>query len=418
MKILLVTRGSQGDIYPYIRLAIELKNRGHFITLSIPQLFKQFADDAEINYVLQASDDILGLLEETPDTNNLLEWMKRVVDSQFKELIPLLQEHDILVAANTEFAAVHIAEYCRKPCIRTAFAPLMPSKAFPPAVFKIVKPHPVSSAVLWFLINSGMNLMFLKTINKNRKAYGMKPIKDQADYAPSHAHNYFMYSKYLGVIDNNWKYKWDIGGYCFNDKLHYEKEYLDDIINFIKKDSRPTVYFSLGSCNVAQRDRFTELLYEICRERNYKLLISAGWWNAGKDLHDNENLFHMDKIIPHCLVFPHCDAIIHHGGSGTTHSATRSGRPQLVAPILMDQFFWGYRTKILGVGPGTVKIKGVSKKHLASKVDDLLNNPAYKEKAQVVGDLVRNEKGVENFCKYIESHQIIEMPENNNVETA
>jgi UDP:flavonoid glycosyltransferase YjiC (YdhE family) len=227
-----------------------------------------------------------------------------------------------------------------------------------------------------------------------------------------------MYSKYLGVMDNDWKYNWDIGGYCFNDLLHYEKEYLDSIINFIKKDSRPTVYFSLGSCNTAQRDRFTALLYEICLERDCKMLLSAGWWNAGKDLHDEKNLFHMDKIIPHCLVFPHCDAIIHHGGAGTTHSATRSGRPQLVAPIVLDQFFWGNRIKSLGVGPGTVKIKGVSKKHLASKVDDLLNNQSYKEKAKIVGDLVRNEKGLENFCKHIESYQTADMPKNNIQETA
>jgi UDP:flavonoid glycosyltransferase YjiC (YdhE family) len=29
MKILLVTRGSQGDIYPYLALARELESRGH-----------------------------------------------------------------------------------------------------------------------------------------------------------------------------------------------------------------------------------------------------------------------------------------------------------------------------------------------------------------------------------------------------
>ena len=418
MKILLVTRGSQGDVYPYLRLAVELRNNGHNVTFSLPRIFESFAVEAGLNYVLQASDDIVGMLEETPHTNNLLEWTRRIVDSQFKELVPLLREHDVLVAANTEFAAPHIAEYCRKPCVRTAYGPFIPSATIPPPVFPVTKPHPVSTAVLWSLLNNGLNFMVLKTINKNRRAYGMAPIKDQADYAPSYAYNYLMYSKYLGTIDNNWKYKWEIGGYCFNDLLHYEKEYLDSIVSFIKKDGRPTVYFSLGSCNVAQRDRFTALLYDICRERNCKLLLSAGWWNAGKDLQDQDNLFHMDKVVPHCLVFPHCDAIIHHGGAGTTHSATRSGRPQLVAPILLDQFYWGSRTKILGVGPGTVRIKGVSRKQLASKVDDLLNNQSYKEKAQVVGNLVRNEKGIENFCRYIESRQITDMPENSSRETA
>jgi len=32
MRILLVTRGSQGDVYPYLRLAAALKNRGHSVS--------------------------------------------------------------------------------------------------------------------------------------------------------------------------------------------------------------------------------------------------------------------------------------------------------------------------------------------------------------------------------------------------
>jgi UDP:flavonoid glycosyltransferase YjiC (YdhE family) len=216
-----------------------------------------------------------------------------------------------------------------------------------------------------------------------------------------------MYSKYLGTVDNDWKYKWHIGGYCFHDLLPYEKKDLDEIIGFIKKDERPTVYFSLGSINTnpKQRDRFASLLFDICTENNYKLLISAGWWNVGAQLENKDNLFRMNKIIPHCLIFPHCSGIIHHGGAGTTHSASRSGRPQLVTPILLDQYYWSNRTKDLGVGPGAIKIKGISKKTLEQKVIDLVTNPSYKEKAHSLGVLIRNEGGLENICKHIESYQ-------------
>ncbi|MCD7978426.1 MAG: glycosyltransferase [Tannerellaceae bacterium] len=41
MKIPLVTRGSQGDVYPYLSVAAELQKRGHAITLSLPQLFEK-----------------------------------------------------------------------------------------------------------------------------------------------------------------------------------------------------------------------------------------------------------------------------------------------------------------------------------------------------------------------------------------
>jgi UDP:flavonoid glycosyltransferase YjiC (YdhE family) len=407
MKILLVTRGSQGDIYPYLRLAVELKNRGHSITLSVPRMFEKMVKQTGVPFVLQASDDIHGMLEETPDTKNLLEWTQRVIDSQFKELIPLLEKHDLMVSANTEFAAGSIAEYCGKPLIRTAFGPFIPSRKIPPPVLPWPKPHPFfKPAFLWMLLNIGLNLMVRKTLNKNRTALGMEKIKDQAKHAPETAFNFFLYSKYLGNVDNNYNYKWDIGGYCFNDLLPYDKQELERLVGFIKKDKRPTVFFSLGSCNSKHRERFARLLLDICTRHNYKLLVACGWWDLGALLEKNDNLCRMESIIPHCLIFPHCDAIIHHGGAGTTHSAARSGRPQMVVPLLLDQFFWSYRVEELGIGPGGVKINKISGKQLEQKIADLLTNSSYRDKSNFIGVQVRSEDGLDNFCRHVESYNV------------
>jgi UDP:flavonoid glycosyltransferase YjiC (YdhE family) len=407
VKILLVTRGSQGDVYPYLRLAIELKSRGHDVTLSVPVLFEQHAKNTGVPFILQAMDDIHGMLETTPDTKNLLDWTKRIIASQFKEIIPLLQERDLLIASNTEFAAPSIAEYCKKPILRTAYGPFIPSRNLMPPTFPWVKPNPIiKPAFYWGLLNLGLNVLKVKdTINIHRKALGMTLIENQAEHAPTHAYNYLMYSKYFGTVDEEWKYKWAIGGYCFNDMLPYEESQLNDILDFIKKDEKPTVFFSLGSCNLNEkkRDRFAGWLYDICVAHNYKMLVSAGWWNVGANLHGNGSIYHMTSVIPHCKIFPHCTALIHHGGSGTSHSATRSGRPQMVASILLDQFYWAHRVKELGLGPGRVKILKVSRKKLEKMVVDLVTNPSYREKAAAMGELVRNENGLENICKYIEN---------------
>lgn len=42
--------------------------------------------------------------------------------------------------------------------------------------------------------------------------------------------------------------------------------------------------------------------------------------------------------LPHDQVFPTCDVVVHHGGSGTAMTALRSGLPQLVLPQMCDQF--------------------------------------------------------------------------------
>ena len=210
MKILLVVRGSQGDIYPYLILAKELESRGHYVTLTLPKAFEEDAKDAGVHFLIQAFDDIEGMMAGGfLSTKTLLNWIRGVIDSQFEELIPLLKEHDILVAANTEFAAPTVAEYCRKPLVRTNYCPFIPSRVIPPPVMPWPKPHPVFRPVfLWKLLNIGLNLMVLKTLNRHRKALGMEAIRDQGEHAPAHADNYCMYSRYFGTYDPAWKYQW------------------------------------------------------------------------------------------------------------------------------------------------------------------------------------------------------------------
>ncbi|MCL1993899.1 MAG: glycosyltransferase [Spirochaetes bacterium] len=404
MKILLVTRGSVGDVYPYIRLAGELKKRGHEITLSIPRIFEKEGRESGLNYVLQAMDDIAGLIQGKTHTKNLLDWTQRVIASQFNELVPLLQEHDLMVAANTEFAAVSVGEYCGKPCIRTAYGPFIPGRNIPPPVFPWPARHPVfTPAFLWKLLNIGLNYMAKKELNRHRVALGMPKVKELGHHAPANAaSNYLMYSRHLGSVDSEWQYKWEIGGYCFNDDFPYDSAELEKLVAFIKKDSRPTVWFSLGSCYAAERDVFAEMLFDICRERGYKLAVACGWWNTGATINGADNFYRMESPIPHCHIFPHCDAIIHHGGAGTTHSAARSGRPQAVVPLLLDQPYWAWRVKELGIGPGGIKIKGCTRGELEKKVTDLVSNPSYKEKAAALGELISAEAGLENACQFIE----------------
>ncbi|MFF4838309.1 nucleotide disphospho-sugar-binding domain-containing protein [Streptomyces sp. NPDC001315] len=54
--------------------------------------------------------------------------------------------------------------------------------------------------------------------------------------------------------------------------------------------------------------------------------------------------------LPLHLLFGSCDAAVHHGGSGTTMTATGFGLPQLVLPQLADHFAHGDRLAELGAG--------------------------------------------------------------------
>lgn len=407
MKLLLVTRGSQGDIYPYLTLASALMERGHDVTLSLPRLFGKQAEAFGLRYVVQASDDIEGMIEGAGETKqqtrHLLKWVRRVIDTQFEELIPLLDEHDALISANTEFAAASVAEHCRKPLMRTAFAPFLPGGLIPPPVMPWPKPHPlVTPRALWRMLNLSTNFMVLKTLNRNRLERGLPPIRNFGIHAAQAGHNFLMYSRHLGNTDPGWTFRWAIGGYCFHDRLPYEEDACRELTAFIQSDSRPTLFFTLGSCSAGNKDNVCEWLLQICRKHGYKLVVGSGWSGAGSGLHDGEHLFRMDKPVPHSLVFPLCDAVIHHGGCGTTHSVARAGKPQLILPIILDQHYWGNRVHTLGTGPDRLKIGKATYARLESAVCDLADNPAYRANAASLGEKIRGEDGVRSICEYIE----------------
>jgi len=397
MRILMVTRGSQGDVYPYLAVATAL-SQNHEVTISLPQAFRHIIKGFDLNYVLQAEDDIPGMLQTEKNIRELLEWTGRVIHDQFEELIPLLSRNDILISSNTEFAAPSIAEYCGKPCIRTAYAPLLPGKKIPPPV---VPPSPFPPAFQWRGLNIGLNLMVKKNLNSHRKELGMYPIADQGEHAPSNADNFMMYSRYLGEVDPDWKYSWDIGGYCFNDILNYDEIAYRKLLDFIEKDERPTLFFTLGSCSSKKGNDLCVWLCNICQRLNYKLIIGSGWSKLGTFLQDKKYVFLLTSAVPHYLIFPVCTAIIHHGGSGTTHSAGRSGKPQMVVPLLLDQFYWGSRVFKLGAGPDYVRVSSISRKKLEEKVVDLMTNPSYKKGAYELGEKIRGEDGLQAICDYI-----------------
>ena len=97
---------------------------------------------------------------------------------------------------------------------------------------------------------------------------------------------------------------------------------------------------------------------------------------------------------PHDWLFPRVAAVVHHGGAGTTAAALRAGVPALVVPFIADQRFWGNRIRALGAGPGPFPRRQLQPEPLAAALRALVENPAYREGASRVSDLLAREDGV------------------------
>jgi len=100
--------------------------------------------------------------------------------------------------------------------------------------------------------------------------------------------------------------------------------------------------------------------------------------------------FSLDRV-PHDWLFPQLDAVLHHGGAGTTGASLRAGIPTLIRPWFGDQFFWASRVQKLGAG---LRVNSLHSTEVANALKRATTDRIMKEKAASVGERIRAEDGV------------------------
>jgi len=106
--------------------------------------------------------------------------------------------------------------------------------------------------------------------------------------------------------------------------------------------------------------------------------------------------------LPFDVLFPRVNAIVHHGGSGTTHEVLRAGRPSLVVPHMGDQPFWGYILHLNGLAPAPVQYTEIEAETLAEKMAALRQNE-YINRAEALAPTIAAENGITIAADLIEA---------------
>ena len=109
------------------------------------------------------------------------------------------------------------------------------------------------------------------------------------------------------------------------------------------------VYIGFGVGSVQHPAALLQLIKQAVAEANLRAIVL---WPQPVQLQDawRERLLFIHEA-PHAALFPRVQAVVHHGGAGTTAQAIRASVPSLVLPAMADQYFWGARVAALSVGP-------------------------------------------------------------------
>lgn len=403
MHITILALGSRGDIQPYAVLGGGLKSAGHqvrFITFEsfaslVVELgldFHPVSGDAQA-VVAGGGANLLGLVKSF---SNLARGYARSLSD------PYLGETDLIInQLPGGLYGFDLAEKCNLPMMLASVIPLartgtMPLMGFPdlflPGYNRLT--YSVGEKVLWQMFRSVINEWRTQTLKL--PPLSIRGYFDQLGGRKFPILNGF--SEHVVPRPADWSEHIHITGYWFAEEKRWDPP--DDLLRFLDV-GKPPIFIGFGSMPVKNPQRTTEIILEALKQSGQRGILHSGWGGLG-DISLPENVFKI-KYAPYEWLFPRMAMIFHHGGSGTTAYALRSGVPSCAIPFVFDQFYWGKRSADLGVGPQPIPFVKLT----VNKLDQAIQAGTYtsniQQSAADLGKKIRSENGIRAAINLIET---------------
>ena len=141
----------------------------------------------------------------------------------------------------------------------------------------------------------------------------------------------------------------------------------------------PTIYVTLGTVANHTPQVFETVIAAVAGQP-VDVVVTVGPDRDPGGLGPLPPNVHVEHYLPQSLLFPSCDLVVCHGGSGTTLAALAFGLPLLVLPQEANQFWNADRTAALGAGE-LVRPDELTAAAVQGAVARLLGDPSYRERA-------------------------------------
>lgn len=306
---------------------------------------------------------------------------------------------DAIIANPPSFAHIHCAERLGIPLHLMFTFPYTPTQAFPHPLANIKKSnvdpgytnfmsYPLVEMMTWQGLGDLVNNFRVKTL-------GLEPVSTL--WAPGSLYRLkvpytYLWSPGLVPKPQDWGSEIDIAGFVFLD-LASSFEPPAPLVKFLEAGG-PPIYIGFGSIVVDDPDKFTKMIFEATEKAGVRALVSRGWGGLGDD-NTPDNIFMLENT-PHDWLFPKVQAVVHHGGAGTTAIGLKCGKPTLIVPFFGDQQFWGARISEAKAGAEPIPYKSLTVDKLADGIKQLLTAEAKENAANIAASIEAEGNGAQN----------------------
>lgn len=162
----------------------------------------------------------------------------------------------------------------------------------------------------------------------------------------------------------------------------------------------PVVFVSLGTV-VNRHTAVFDTLIRALRELPLQLIVTVGRDQDPQQFGPQPVNVHIERYIPQTQLFPMCDVIVTHGGSGTINAALAAGRPMVIVPIAADQPDNADRCAALGVAE-VVPLQQLSEASARAAVVSVLGDGTFRAAAQRLARKANDLPGVDHAVDLLE----------------
>ena len=389
-KILLMSLGSRGDMEPFLALGQELQDAGHEIAFCMPDQFRTLA--AEVSPNFYPMDRAFIELVESPEVKKITGQIGSGL-SRIKTILKLLRETKPIqqqLIRDQKFAVESFAPDNIIYHIKCVY-PVMAAMEFGQRV-ELLSPvpclvHPVDhepaigfgaphgrwwNRLTYTLSNNALiRQAIIAYGGPLAKEWGMKPLQKKAvkTFLMEQLPVEFAVSEQLFPQPTYWPEHVRVTGFRERPKTaHWSPS--AELLAFLEVNPEP-LYVGFGSMINGRPEEIGRIIVETTSRLGVPVLINTSWGGIELPTTLPDHVFAVDNI-PFDWLFSRVRAVVHHGGSGTTHSALNFELKQLIIPHIGDQFLWNRLIHKAGMGPLGVPIKKLDKSTFSRLLGELL----------------------------------------------
>ncbi|KVL18096.1 glycosyltransferase [Burkholderia sp. MSMB1826] len=405
MKLVIATYGTEGDTRPLAALGRALLDAGHDVRLladaaTLGSAAALGVPSAPLSGDIRRAIAPQGALADAVrgrggfnDTSkalaaianaNTAAWMREVANAS-------AGCDALLVSGLASFVGLSVAEYRRIPAIGAGMIPITPSAEFASPFLPPGKLPRWLNRASHRLVNGLLWRAFRKSTNAARASVcGLPPRKHVWTDHP------MLYGVSPALLSGPADWPANVQA-CGQWRIDARAWAPPPELSAFLDAGEPPVYIGFGSMAGFDPAAMAAALTQALAGR--RALFYPGW--SGVDAALLPAHVRVIGDTPHDWLFPRVAMAIHHGGSGTTHSAARAGIPSVVVPFAGDQFFWADRLQRLGVADAPVAGRRVDAAALARAIA-FAERGDTKTRATQLGARLAQEDGLKRAVSAIE----------------